>query len=226
MATHTNNVEGLVAQRRALVDYLRALPSDAWTDEVRAVVRHLADRYADALAGADVEVPDAGDPGDPGHQVDQLEQCAEALERHFAEVAEDRWHLSREEFGRVEGTSGMDMASVLLDLHRHAHQLGELVGRPVPVPDEARRATAAALAWLAGGKVEAPVQVVLEDGDDYVIGSGPPEAVLRTDHDALVAVATGEARPDELVAAGRWSFEGPDEARRAFEESLRVDPED
>jgi hypothetical protein len=219
MTTRAHNVEGMVAQRRALVEYLRSLPPDAWTEELRAVVRHLADRYADALAGVDVAVPDEGDP------VDRLERCAEALERHFAEVAEHRWHLSREEFGRMEGTSGMDVVSLLLDLHRHAHQIGEWVGRPVPVPDEARDATAAALAWLAGDKVEAPVQVVLEDGDDYVIGSGPPEAVLHTDHDALVAVATGAARPDELVAAGRWSFEGPDDARRAFEESLRVDPE-
>jgi uncharacterized protein (TIGR03083 family) len=237
---HTRNVAGLIAQRRALMDFLADLPPEAWDQEVpdtggatvRDVVAHLIERYVEALTGtlppgdqgasdADVRSPaglGAGD--DPAGLLVELDQDATQLEEHFAERAEERWQLPAEEFGKLGGTSGMGVSGLLLDLHRHIHQISKAVGKRVPVPEESRDATAAALAWLVGDKVEAPVQVVLEDGDDYVIGSGPPEGVLRTDHDALIAVATGTARPEDLAAEGRWSFVGPPDARQEFERSL------
>ena len=86
--------------------------------------------------------------------------------------------------------------------------------------DDGRQPDAAEIAWRAGEKVEVPVQVVLEGGTDYVIGSGPVEGVLRTDTDAFVSVACGRATASDMAAAGRWSFEGPDDVRQTFESTL------
>ncbi|HZQ26636.1 MAG TPA: maleylpyruvate isomerase N-terminal domain-containing protein [Acidimicrobiales bacterium] len=245
---HTRNVAGLVAQRQALLAFLADLSPEAWDREVpgaggatvKDVVAHLAERYAEALSGtlppgdqgaSDADVPSPAGRGagdDPAGLLVELDQYATELESHFAERAGERWSLPAVAFGKLGGTSGMGVAGLLLDLHRHIHQISQAVGARVPVPEESRDATAAALAWLVGDKVEAPVQVVLEDGADYVIGSGPSVGVLRTDHDALVAVATGMARPEDMAAEGRWSFTGPRDGREAFEHALATtfgDPE-
>src|SRR5581483_1642158 len=180
---HTRNVAGLVAQRQALLAFLADLSPEAWDREVpgaggatvKDVVAHLAERYAEALSGtlppgdqgaSDADVPSPAGRGagdDPAGLLVELDQYATELESHFAERAGERWSLPAVAFGKLGGTSGMGVAGLLLDLHRHIHQISQAVGARVPVPEESRDATAAALAWLVGDKVEAPVQVVLED---------------------------------------------------------------
>jgi len=222
----TRNVEGLVAQRRALVHWLEALPGPDWTPDVCRVVARLVDQYADALTGtlgptqeATSHGPAEGD--DPAGLLAELIRSAEDYESSFADEADDRWdELSRDEFRDVGGTTGLGMSGVVLALHRAAHALGRLTGRPVPVPPESQEAAVAALSWLAGDKVEAPVRVVIEGGPDFVIGSGPVTGTLRTDHDALIAVAIGEADVRWLAGDGRWSFDGPEAARDALARSL------
>lgn len=81
-------------------------------------------------------------------------------------------------------------------------------------------AAVAAVVWRAADKVEAPVRIILETGGDYVVGAGEPEAVLRTDHEAVLEVAGGRADPAELARSGRWRFDGTDDARRAFERTF------
>jgi hypothetical protein len=220
----TRNVEGLIAQRRALVGWLEDLPAEAWTEEVRGVVAGVVDEYADALTGTLDSAQRAtshGPVGDPAGLVAELVRLANQLEASFAEEADARWDdWSRSEFREAGGTTGMGITGLLLVLHRAAHTLGRLTGRPVPVPPESQEAAVAALSWLAGDKVEAPVRVVIEGGPDFVIGSGPVTGTLRTDHDALIGVAAGEADAGGLASEGRWSFDGPDDAARALAHSL------
>jgi hypothetical protein len=213
-----------VALRRALIQWLEALPADQWTPEVRHVVGGLVDEYADALAGAlgpDQQATSHGPDGDPAGLVAELVRYADAYEASFAEQADERWdEWSREDFREAGGTTGLGMSGVVLALHRAAHRLGGLTGQRVEVPEAAQEAAAAALSWLAGDKVEAPVRVIVEGGPDFVIGSGPVTGTLRTDHDALIAVAAGEADAARLAGEGRWSFDGPQEAEQALARTL------
>lgn len=203
--TKTTNAEGLAAQREALATWLRELPRDAWEEEVRTVVEAVCRRYA-AAAESDVEV---SVPDDPKAAADTLDRIGQATELTFADKAEP---------GNKDG--GID--TVMRELFEFAGYLGRLTGRPVPVPQASRDAAVAAAVWRAADKVEAPVRIVLESGGDYVVGPGEPEAVLRTDHEAVLEVAGGKADPATLARSGRWTFEGPDDVRDAFNNSFRL----
>lgn len=213
----TRNVEGMIAQRRALSEWLRRLPVEAWSDEVRRVVDRLCRLYVEAVDGElEVAVPD-----DRVAAAETLDRIAGAAELTFAEAADDRWDLPREEFRAEGGTTEMGIEGVMASLHIAAVELGRLAGRDVPIPDDAREAAVAAVVWRASGTNEAPVRIVVEDGREYMVGPGEPEATVHTDHEAVLAVACGWRRPAELEAEGRWRFEGPDEAREAFERTFR-----
>lgn len=211
--TTTHNVEGLAAMRRALTCWVRDLGTDRWDERVQGLVRRVARRYVDAV---DREVVVDVPLRDPVAAADALERLGEAVERRFAEAADHRWDLSWEEFRRLNGTSEMGLEELLAELHDVCRAL------EVPVPPAARDAAVAAVVWRAADKVEAPVRVVLTSGADYVVGSGEPEGVLQADAEAVLDAVTGRARPQDLEAAGRWVFEGPDDVRAAFERSFRV----
>lgn len=209
----TRNVEGLSAQRRALTSWLRDLPSASWDDEVRGAMERVCRLYTSAV---DESVRMTVPLDDPVSAADALDRLADAVERRFAEIADDRWDLSREEFRRVEGTTDMGVEALMAELHDVARRLD------VPVPSTALDAAVAAVVWRASDKVEAPVRIVLTSGSDYVVGSGEPEGVVHTDEDAVLDVATGRAQPEDLAAEGRWRFEGPDDVRAAFDRTFRI----
>lgn len=209
----TGNVEGMVAQREALSRWVRELPADRWDQSVRAVVERLCTTYVRAVDGdLDVTVPDDRDGA-----ADTLDRVGQGVELTFADRADDRWELSREEFRAEGGTTEMNIDEVIAALYVSAVELG------APIPPEAREAAVAAVVWRASDKVEAPVRIVLDSGTHYMVGPGEPEAVLETDHDAVLAVAAGVTEPADLAAAGRWRFNGPDEAREAFERTFRIE---
>lgn len=213
----THNVDGMAAQRRALSNWLRALPGEAWDDEVRRVVDRLCRLYVEAVDGEmAVAVPD-----DRVAAADTLDRIAGAAELTFAEAADDRWELPRDEFRAEGGTTEMGIEGVMASLHIAAVELGRLTGRGVPIPDDAREAAIAAVVWRASGTNEAPVRIVVEDGSEYMVGPGEPEATLYADHEAVLAVACGWSEPAALTAEGRWRFDGPEEAREAFERTFR-----
>lgn len=213
----THNVDGMIAQRRALSDWLRALPVEAWNDEVRRVVDRLCRLYVEAVDGElAVAVPD-----DRGEAAAVLDRIAGAAELSFAEAADDRWDLPREEFRAEGGTTEMGIAGVMASLHIAAVELGRVTGRAVAIPDDAREAAIAAVVWRASGTNEAPVRIVVGNGEEYMVGPGEPEATLYTDHEAVLAVACGWRDPAALAAEGRWRFEGPEEAQEAFERTFR-----
>ncbi|HVF74743.1 MAG TPA: hypothetical protein VM938_06815 [Acidimicrobiales bacterium] len=215
----TGNVQGMVAQRQALSRWLRDLPADGWNDTVRAVVERVCTRYLRALDRDDtVSVPD-----DRAAAADMLDRVGQGTEMTFADRADDRWELSRDEFRAEGGTTEMNIDDVIASLHIAAVELGRLTGRPVAIPPEAREAAVAAVVWRASDKVEAPVRIVLDTGTDYMVGPGTPAGVLETDSEAVLEVAGGVSEPSELAAAGRWRFEGPDDAREAFERTFRID---
>ena len=214
----TRNVEGMVAQRRALSQWLRGLPPESWGEPVRTAVDRLCRLYVQAVdRDLPVVVPD-----DRIGAADALDRIGGATELTFSEAADDRWdELSRDEFREEGGTTAMGVEGLMASLYLTARHLDEATGRPVPVPEGAREAAVAAVVWRASALIEAPVHVVLDDGTDYVVGAGDPEAVLETDADALLAVAAGQADPSEMAAEGRWQFKGPDDAREAFERTFR-----
>lgn len=209
----THNVEGMVAQREALSRWLRDLPVERWDEATREVVERLCAAYVRAVdRETGVSVPD-----DRAAAADVLDRVGQGTEMTFAERADDRWELPRDEFRAEGGTTEMGIDDVMAALYLAAVELG------APVVPEAREAAVAAVVWRAADKVEAPVRIVLSTGTDYMVGPGEPEATLEADPEALLAVAAGVGRPDELAAAGRWRFEGPAEAQEAFERSFRVD---
>jgi hypothetical protein len=216
----THNVAGMVAQRQALSAWLRDLPATTWSGDVRILVDRLCRLYVRA---ADRDVPVVV-PDDRHDAADVLDRIGAATELTFSESADDRWDLPRDEFRAEGGTTEMGVEGLMASLYLTAGELGELTGVPVAIPDDARDAAVAAVVWRASGLIEAPVHIVLDDGSDYVVGAGDPEAVLETDHEAVLAVAAGHADPRELAAAGRWRFKGPDEAREAFERTFRFHP--
>lgn len=213
----THNVEGMIAQRRALSAWLRELPVEAWSDDVRRVVDRLCRLYVQAVDGS----PAAAVPDDRVEAAATLDRIAGAAETTFAEHADDRWDLPRDEFRAEGGTTEMGIEGVMASLHIAAVELRRLTGRDVPIPDDAREAAIAAVVWRASGTIEAPVRIVVEDGSEYMVGAGEPEATVHADHEAVLAVACGWREPAELAAEGRWRFEGPDEAREAFERTFR-----
>jgi hypothetical protein len=211
--TVTRNVEGLSAQRRAITSWLRDLPSAGWDDDAQGAVERVCRLYQDAVdASITMTVP----VDNPVAAADALDRLADAVERRFAELADDRWDLSREEFRRLEGNTDMGVEALMAELYDVARRLD------IPVPSTARDAAVAAVVWRAADKVEAPVRIVLTGGRDYVVGSGDPEGVVHTDEAAVLDVATGRADPEELAAEGRWRFEGPDEVRQAFDRTFRI----
>lgn len=211
--TSTHHVEGLSAQRRALTSWLRDLPSAAWDDRTQGVVERVCRLYKDAV---DDSITMTVPLENPVAAADALDRLADAVERRFAEVADDRWDLPRDEFRRLEGNTEMGVEALMAELYDVARQLD------VPMPAAARDAAVAAVVWRAADKVEAPVRIVLTGGRDYVVGSGEPEGVVHTDEAAVLDVATGRARPDELEDEGRWRFEGPAEVREAFDRTFRI----
>lgn len=209
----TGNVEGMVAQREAISGRLRDLPPDGWNEAVRAVVERLCATYVRAIDGdVAVTVPD-----DRRGAADTLDRIGQGAELTFADRADDRWELSRDEFRAEGGTTEMNIDEVIASLYVAAVELG------APIPPEARDAAVAAVVWRASDKVEAPVRIVLDTGADYMVGPGEPEGVLEADVDAVLEVAAGVTDPAELAAAGRWRFEGPEEAREAFERTFRIE---
>ena len=213
----THNVDGMIAQRRALSDWLRDLPSEAWNDEVRRVVDRLCRLYVEAVdRERTVAVPD-----DRVAAAETLDRIAGAAELTFAEAADDRWDLPRDEFRAEGGTTSMGIEGVMASLHMAAVELGRVTGRDVAIPDDAREAAVAAVVWRASGTNEAPVRIVVGNGEEYMVGPGEPEATLYADHEAVLAVACGWSEPAALAAEGRWRFEGPEEAREAFERTFR-----
>jgi len=203
----------MVAQREALSGWLRERPPDGWNDSVRAVVERLCTTYVRAVdSDVDVTVPD-----DRTGAADTLDRIGRGAELTFADRADDRWELSRHEFRAQGGTTEMNIDEVIAALYVAAVELG------APIPPEARDAAVAAVVWRASDKVEAPVRIVLDTGTDYMVGPGEPEAVLETDADAVLQVATGVSDPSELAAAGRWRFDGTPEARQAFERTFRIE---
>lgn len=215
----THNVAGMVAQRQALSQWLRALPADVWSESVRTLVDRLCRLYVRA-ADRDVSVVV---PDERHAAADVLDRIGTATELTFSEAADDRWDLPREEFRAEGGTTEMGVEGLMASLYLTAVELAELTGVSVALPEDAREAAVAAVVWRASDLIEAPVHIVLDDDSDYVAGAGDPEAVLKTDHEALLAVACGHADARELAAEGRWRFEGPDEAREAFERTFRFD---
>ncbi|HEX2039117.1 MAG TPA: hypothetical protein VHF47_05200 [Acidimicrobiales bacterium] len=206
-------MEGLSAQRRALTSWLRELPSSGWDERSQQAVARVRQLYVGAVdRSITAEVP----LHSPIAAADALDRLADAVERRFAEAADDRWELSREEFRRLEGTTDMGVEALMAELHDVARSLD------VPTPSTAREAAVAAVVWRAADKVEAPVRIVLTSGRNFVVGPGEPEGVLHTDDDAVLDVATGRADPDELADEGRWLFEGPDEVRAAFDRTFRI----
>jgi hypothetical protein len=201
----TTNVAGLAAQRTALAEWLRTLPQDVWNETVRSVVNAACDRYVEAAeSDADVIVPD-----DPRKAADILDRIGVATELTFTD---------KDEPGNKQG--GIDV--VMRELFELAGYLGRLTGHPVATPPEARDAAVAAAVWRAADKVEAPVRIILDTGADYVVGAGEPEGVVHTDSEAVLEVAGGRADPAHLARSGRWRFDGPDEAREAFERTFRL----
>jgi hypothetical protein len=182
--SRTKQVEGLVAQRHALLEHLRSTTDDG-------VVQSLIDLYANAV---DEDPP-------PGTGLDVLEQLATRVERCFADLADERWDLPDEQFKALGGTAEMGIARLLTTLYRTARQTG------APTPPETRDAAVAALVWQSADQMEGAVHVVLDTGEEYVLGSGQPERTVRTDADTLLAVATGlippEQAPEGLEAVAR-----------------------
>lgn len=209
----THNVEAMVAQRRALVQWLRGLPAERWNEATRTVVERLCATYVRAVDhDTPVTVPD-----DRTAAADTLDRVGQGAELTFTDRADDRWELSRDEFRSEGGTTEMGIDELMAALYLAAVELG------APVAPEARDAAVAAVVWRASDKVEAPVRIVLTTGADYVVGPGEPEATLEADPEAVLEVAAGVSRPAELAAAGRWRFDGPAEAQEAFERTFRVD---
>jgi hypothetical protein len=209
----STNVEGLSAQRRALTSWLRDLPDGGWDQRMQQAVARVRRLYVDAVDGS---IPGTVSLDSPAAAADGVDRLADAVERHFAELADHRWDLPREEFRRVEGTTDMGVEALMAELHDVARSLD------VPTPSTAREAAVAAVVWRAADRVEAPVRIVLTSGRDFVVGAGDPEGVLHTDDDAVLDVATGRADPEELADEGRWRFEGPDDVRAAFDRSFRI----
>lgn len=209
----TGNVAGMVALREALSRRLREMPADAWSESVRTLVERVCAAYVRAVdRDVAVTVPD-----DRVGAADALDRLGIGTEATFADRADDRWELARDEFRAEGGTTEMGIDELLATLYVAALRLD------AAVPSEAREAAVAAVVWRASDKVEAPVRIMLDSGGDYMVGPGEPEATLATDHDAVVQVAAGVAEPEALAAAGRWRFEGPREAREAFERTFRID---
>ena len=226
-----DNVEGLVAQRQALVAFLRSLKDDEWRATapsgatVADVVHALLGAYAAALAGsldqprAERDIP--GDVADDAPAlVEGLDRLGSELERTFAERADQRWELPTERFGDIGGTAGMGIAPVLLDVHRKSLAIGEALGRAVVMPEVARDAAVAAAVWLASDRVDGAARVVFDDGDEVVVGSGPADVTVHTDNETVLAVATDGAALDAARRSGRWRVEGPDDAVERFESSF------
>lgn len=210
----TTNVEGMVAQRQALSAWLRDLPATAWGEGVRAAVAGLCAAYVRAV---DRDVP-VTVPDDRVRAAEALDRVAQGVEATFADEADERWDtLSREDFRREGGTTEMGIDELMARLYLTAVELG------APVVSEARSAAVAAVVWRASDMVEAPVRIVLDGGEDYVVGPGEPEGTLTTDADTVLQVAYGVVGPGEAAAAGRWRFDGPAEAQEAFERTFRVD---
>lgn len=210
----TTNVAGMVAQRQALSAWLRDGSPDAWNEAVRSQVERLCAAYVRAVdRDVAVTVPD-----DRHGAADLLDRIAQGAEATFAEQADERWDdLPRDEFRRQGGTTEMGIDGLIAALYMAALELG------APVPPESREAAVAAVVWRASDKVEAPVRIVLDTGDEFVVGPGEPEGTVTADADAVLQVAGGVTRPSELAAAGRWRFEGPAEAQEAFERTFRID---
>jgi hypothetical protein len=189
----SHNIEGLSAQRRAITSWLRELPSSAWSEQVQQAVARMQRLYVDAVDAVDRSVIAEVPLDSPVAAADALDRLADAVE----------WHAVRSD-------------ALMAELYDIARTLD------VPTPSTAREAAVAAVVWRAGDKVEASVRIVLASGRDFVVGSGDPEGVLRTDDEAVVDVATGRADPEELADEGRWLFEGPDTVRAAFDRSFRI----
>lgn len=232
-STTPENTQGLVELREALSSQLRTLDADAWqrttTDgrTVRELVEHLVGLYAEAAAGTldasdEHGAPAATESMSSDDLLAAFDRVATRVESHFAEVAEERWDLSVEEVHALGGTVGMSTATLASDVYLHAVEIGRATGNVVDLTETSVDAAAAGVAWRAGEWVETSVHLVLGDGSDYVIGAGEPEGTLRTDPEALVLVATEQVAPTDLEAQGRWTFEGPAEVRRAFEESFHL----
>lgn len=205
MTVTTTTMDGLAAQRAALTAWLRELPTDSWDESVRTVLDALCRRYV-AAAESDVVVSVPDDPRGAAEVVDRIGQ---GVELTFADK-------------RAPGNRDGGIDLVMHGVVESARRLGALTGRPVPTPRRSRDAAVAAVVWRAADKVEAPVRIILETGGDYVVGAGEPQSVLHTDPEAVLAVAGGRADPAELARSGRWRFEGPDEARHAFERTFRA----
>ena len=216
-----SNTEAFVAQRHSLVQYLRGLPGDAWTDELRAQVSELVAAYRDALAGTSDETTADADHNVTGGDLDDLEQLAARLEATYSEQSDDRWDRPVEEM-RTRHPVGIGVQTLMYDVHRRVHDIAKATGTAFEPPEEVTAAVAAAVVWRLSGHVEVPIRVVVGDGaEEYMLGGGEPEATLRTDHDALVAVATGHAAPAEL--GDRWQVDGSEEVREAVERSFSAD---
>jgi hypothetical protein len=143
------------------------------------------------------------------------------LEATYAEQSDDRWDGPTDQM-RTRHPIGIGVQTLMYDVHRRATQIARMTGVPFAPGQAVTEAVAAAVVWRVGGHVEVPVRVVIEGSDEeYMLGGGEPEATVRTDHDGLVAVATGRATPQEL--GGRWAFEGPDHVRDAVERSFSAD---
>lgn len=233
----TDNVEGLIGQRRALTGYLHTLEPRDWdrtVDGERRTVKEVVTRLVaayeavregnldevDGVATDDVDVTQLVDLP-PELLLARFEEVAADVESRFAERADARWELSRDAFREGDGTMGMFLQQLVVDLHLQAYDIGEAVGRPVELPDEARTAAVAAVTWWLAGKVRPPVRLVLGD-DEFMLGSGRPEATVETDHGTLLEVATGRRTVAEAEQAGRWRFDGTDDQRQALAESFRL----
>jgi hypothetical protein len=213
------NAEAFIAQRRALVDYLRALPDEAWTDDVRTRVDELVAAYREALAGTADETTAEADAGGRGGTVDDLERVAAALESTYAQQSHDRWDGPTDAL-RTRHPIGIGVQTLMYDVHRRAQEIATAAGRPFQPPADVTKALAAAVVWRVSGHVEVPVRVVIGD-DEYMLGGGEPEGTLHTDHDGLVAVATGHAAPEQL--GDRWRVEGSDDVREAVARTFSAD---
>lgn len=218
-----SNAEAFVAQRRTVVEYLRSLPESAWTDEVTAAVSDIVSAYRDALGGTNDETLAVADDDAAGGGIDELEQIGPELEATYAQESDERWDRPTEEL-RTRHPIGIGVQTLMYDVHRRASEISRATGVPFTAAADVTAAVAAAVVWRVAGHVEVPVRVVVRGGaDELMLGGGEPEGTLRTDHDAIVAVATGHASVTELEQQGRWQIDGSDELREAVARSFSAD---
>lgn len=212
----SRNVAGMLAQRWALVAHLGTVDTMAWNRPLDGDGDTLHARLLDLvrLHGTVLGEEDLTADLDPAELLDEFDRRADLVERHLADIGDDRWHLSIDEFGAVGGTARMAVHRLVAESVLLALQAG------APVPPPAREAAAAAVAWRAGDNVEVVALVQLRGGErtgpELVVGGGEPEVTVRTDALSFICAGFGLSDP----RSSPFDIDGPDDRARAFLDSF------